>query len=405
MTNRRVAYLTNQYPKVSHSFIRREIEAIEALGVEVSRFTIREVDEPLVDEADVRERANTTTLLGGADAIATSVARWSIRSPRRFSRALAETSRLATRASVGGHRVLGYLGTACRLADELEARGIRHVHAHFGTNPAAVALLCRLLDGVTYSFTVHGPEEFDATLGLGLDRKIEHAEFVVAISSYGESQLRRITKPTNWPKLTTIRCGLDASYLDMEPTPPPDVRRLVSVGRLAEQKGQLTLVDAAAAVMRASGPFELVLVGDGPMRRDVEERARDLGILDRIRITGWADAATVRREIGGARGFVLPSYAEGLPIVLMEALALARPAISTYVAGIPELVEDGVSGWLVPAGDVPSLADAMATCLEADPTRLFEMGLVGRSRVRERHDARINARALVDRFEAATDRT
>lgn len=397
---RRIAYLTNQYPKVSHSFIRREIAALEALGYEVARFTMREVDEPLVDADDLAERARTTVLIDGARSLATSTARWSARSPRGFAAAVADAAWFAARASSGNHRVAGYLAAACRLADELETRGITHVHAHFGTNPAAVAMLCHTLTGISFSFTVHGPEEFDAMSGLALDRKIAAASFVVAISDFGKSQLRRITPPESWSKIVTVRCGLDARFVDAAPVAPPDVRRLVSVGRIAEQKGQLTLIDATARAIARSGPFELVLVGDGPMRGAIEARARSLGIDAHVRITGWADGATVRRELEASRAFVLPSYAEGLPIVLMESLALARPTITTFVAGIPELVVHRENGWLVPAGDVDSLADAIVECLAATPSELFAMGRRGRAAVLARHDARANAASLAAHFEA-----
>jgi len=391
----RIAYLTNQYPKVSHSFIRREIEALEATGATVERFTMRLVDEPLVDEADARERAKTTALVDvPRSVLAAATARQAALRPARFALASARALELGARGGRGVVRNVGYLAAACVLADAIEERRIDHVHAHFGTNPAAVAYLCKILIGTSYSFTVHGPEEFDATHALGLDAKIADASFVVAVSSFGMSQLRRVVDPSLWPKLLVVRCGVDGTYLDREPTGVPDGRILVSVGRLCEQKGQLTLIDAAAEVIARGVTLELVLVGDGPMRAAIESRASALGIASSVRITGWANGETVQREIERARAFVLPSYAEGLPLVIMEALALGRPVISTYVAGIPELVENGVDGWLVPAGAASPLADAMEACLATPTSRLSEMGRAGRARVAALHDVAKSAKAI-----------
>ncbi|MCB9625554.1 MAG: glycosyltransferase family 4 protein, partial [Sandaracinus sp.] len=148
----------------------------------------------------------------------------------------------------------------------------------------------------------------------------------------------------------------------------------------------------------------LVLVGDGEMRGEVERVAASLGIGDRVRITGWASGDQVRAELLGGRGMVLPSFAEGLPVVIMEALALGRPVLTTYIAGIPELVTHGEQGWVFPAGSVPALADAMRECLEASPTTLTAMGLRGRARVAELHDSRANAAGLARLFESSLAR-
>jgi glycosyltransferase involved in cell wall biosynthesis len=179
----------------------------------------------------------------------------------------------------------------------------------------------------------------------------------------------------------------------------PDVPRLVSVGRLCEQKGQFLLLQAAAKLRRAGVNFELVLVGDGPLRGELEALVAREGLGDQVRIAGWASGETVQQEIEAARALVLPSFAEGLPVVLMEALARGRPVISTYVAGIPELVRDGECGWLVPAGSQDALTIAMQRALESSATHLTEMGRRGYTRVRQMHDASTNAQKLLRLFE------
>ena len=399
----KVAYLVNQYPHVSHAFIRREIVALEAQGVTVARFSVRPPPVALVDAGDQAEQTKTRVLLGaGAAAIAKATLEAAVRAPGAWWRALRAAIRLGRRSERGVLRHLVYLAEACLLVRWLRAEGdVRHVHAHFGTNPAALVMLARLLGGPPYSFTVHGPEEFDDPVGLSLPEKIDHAAAVVAVSSFGRSQLFRWIPHTSWPKVHVVRCGVDAAFLAAGPQPVADNRRLVCVGRLCEQKGQLLLLDALGVLAREGVDFELVLAGDGPMRAEVERRVRELELGARVRITGWISSDLVRKELLEARVLVLPSFAEGLPVVLMEALALGRPAISSFVAGIPELVEPGVNGWLIPAGSVPALVDAARRALETPADALARMGQAGAAAVGERHDARVEAARLADIFRAA----
>jgi glycosyltransferase involved in cell wall biosynthesis len=280
---------------------------------------------------------------------------------------------------------LVYLAEACRIVLWLRREGAAHVHAHFGTNSAEVAMLANRLGGPRWSFTVHGPEEFDKAPSIGLAGKIRRAEFVVAVSSYGRSQLYRLVEHALWPKVHVVHCGLDAAFMAAVNVPSLP-RRLVCVGRLCEQKGQVLLIEAAHRLAADGTDFELVLAGDGELRADIEALIRRYKLQDRVRITGWISGARVREEILAARALVLPSFAEGLPVVLMEAMALQRPVISTYVAGTPELVIPGEHGWLVPAGDVDALTQAVRACLDAPADVLRRMGEAAHQRVLERHD-------------------
>jgi glycosyltransferase involved in cell wall biosynthesis len=398
----KVAYLVNQYPHVSHSFIRREVAALEALGVPVERFSVRASGADLVDPADRAERAKTQVLLaGGAPGLLAATLGTALTRPLRWARALALTVRLGRRSQRGVLRHLAYLAEACVLVGRLRRCGAGHLHAHFGTNPAAVALLTRALGGPAYSFTVHGPEEFDRPESLSLGDKIHGAAFVVGVSDYGRSQLFRWCAHGDWPKVQVVRCGVDAAFLREGPRPVPDTARLVCVGRLSEQKGQLLLLEALGRLAAEGVAFEMVLAGDGPMRPQVEEQVRRLGLEGRVRITGWLSNDAVRQEILAARSLVLPSFAEGLPVVLMEALALGRPVVTTYVAGIPELVVHGVNGWLVPAGSVAGLAEALRQALTTSPPELNRMGEAGAKRVAAMHDAAQEAAKLAGLFRAA----
>lgn len=391
----RIAYLINQYPKISHSFIRREILALERCGLYVVRIAMRGWECQIADEADILERQRTRYVLrDGAVPLLLALFRMLATRPVRFWRAL----RLACRMSRHADRPLPvhlvYLAEACRIVPWLREECADHVHAHFGTNSAEVAMLVNALGGPAWSFTVHGPEEFDNPRFIGLTEKIKRANFVVAVSSFGRSQLYRLVDRALWPKIHVVHCGLDKSFMT-ELDAPPVGGRLVCVGRLCAQKGQLLLVEAAQRLAEAGTDFELVLAGDGELRADIEALIARYMLQDRIRITGWISGDQVRDEILAARALVLPSFAEGLPVVLMEAMALSRPVVSTYVAGIPELVMPGVHGWLVPAGDVEALADAMRACLDAPAEVLARMGEGARRRAVERHDATKEAAKLV----------
>lgn len=401
----RVAYLVNQYPKVSHTFIRREIHALEAQGVEVVRYSLRQVGEALRDAADRVEQTRTRVVLEVGEAgLAAALARLALRRPGSFARA----SALAARIGFGSERGLAihgaYLGEAAVLVEWMARDRIEHVHAHFGTNSAAVAMLVEALGGPGYSFHVHGPEELDKPQAIALGEKIARARFVCGISSFCRSQLYRWAAHESWPKIHVVRCGVEPAFLESAERSLPATPELVSVGRLNEQKGQLLLVEALATIAREEIPFHLTLVGDGELRAPIEASLRRHGIEDRVTITGWASGERVREHILRARALVLPSFAEGLPVVIMEALGLGRPVLATYVAGIPELVEPGRSGWLIPAGSVEAIEQGLREVLATSPLRLREMGEHGRRAVLERHDVRESAASLRRLFEQHVSR-
>jgi len=400
-----VAYLVNQYPKVSHTFIRREIAGLEADGLAVSRFSIRSCGAgDLVDADDRRELDRTQFVLSvGMARLACAALHAAITRPVRLARAIGAAMGAGWRSDRGVFRHVIYLAEACVLLRWLRKSGSRHLHAHFGTNSATVAMLCRMLGGPPYSFTVHGPEEFDKPQGLSLGEKIRNASFVVAISEFGRSQLYRWCEHSQWAKIRIVPCGVDAPLLARPHVPVPHGPRLVCVGRLCEQKGQLLLLDAAGLLAAQGVEFELALVGDGPMRPEVEGLIARMGLRDCVTITGWASADQVAAQIEWSRALVLPSFAEGLPVVIMEALALGRPVISTFTAGIPELVEPGVCGWLVPPGSVEALASVMREALCLPPARLEQMGRAGAERVARRHDVRTNARTLAELLRASIE--
>lgn len=395
----KIAYLTNQYPKVSHTFIRREIAALEEHGIEIVRFSIRPTPDELIDPLDVAEERRTNVLLDRGiprlllTAIATAVTR-----PFRFASALRAAVRMGARSERGMMNNLAYLMVGCSLLQLLRREGCEHVHVHFATNPVAVAMLCRMLGGPPYSFTVHGATDFDNPWSISLAEKIARAAFVVTVSSFARSQLYRLCAHDQWPKITVARCGVDRSYLDVTPVYATDSRQLVCVGRLCKQKGQLLLIDAAARVRDLGEDFTLLLVGDGEMRPEVDAAIVEHGLEEVVSVTGWASGDEVRDYMNQSRALVLPSFTEGLPVVIMEAFALGRPALTTYIGGIPELVEDKVCGWLIPAGSVDALVSAMAEVLRTPVDDRAAMAREGRARVLASHDTRTAVEPLLNEF-------
>ena len=393
----KIAYFINRYPKVSHSFIRREILAIEQQGFEVQRIALRGWDESLPDLEDQRERERTRYVLrGGPLVLLTPVLRALLRSPRRFFGALALAAKMARHSDRPLPYHLAYFAEACRMIPWLSEFGARHMHAHFGTNSAEIVMLANALGGPPFSFTVHGPDEF---LGpMGLDEKIRRSTFVVAISSFCRSQLYLRSQYRDWSKIKVVHCGLERAFYDIGDTGGVSTPRFLCVGRLSEEKGQRLLIEAFARLAAKGVKFELVLAGDGPMRDELESLIARTGLGDSIRITGWISSTEVRDEILAARALVLPSFAEGLPVVIMEAMALRRPVLTTYIAGIPELVQSGENGWLFPASSVDDLTNAIEDCLAAPLEKLRRFGDAGHQRVVERHSIESEARKLAEHF-------
>jgi glycosyltransferase involved in cell wall biosynthesis len=234
---------------------------------------------------------------------------------------------------------------------------------------------------------------------LGIAEKVARAAFVVAISSYGRSQLYRWVKHHHWPKIKVIHCGIDeAFHQTVVAQPPANVPRFVTVGRLTAAKGHLLLLEAAHCLARRGVRLELVFVGDGEMRADLERFVADHDLGSCVRIAGAISTDELRRELLESRGLILASFAEGLPMVIMEAMALRRPVLTTYVAGIPELVRPGENGWLFPAGSIDALVAAIEDCLSRSTEDVTAMGEACRARVLARHSVDVQAAKLAENF-------
>ncbi len=372
--------------------------------MQIHRFAMRGNVSDLSDPADLAEHARTEHVLdAGGRRLLAGLMRQTAATPRQFAAAL----RLARHRAAAGESSLSrqiiYMAEGARIAARARALSLSHIHAHFGTNSARVASYARLLGGPRFSFTVHGPEEFDNTAALDLGGKLALAEFCATVSSYGRSQMSRWAAPGDWDKVQVVHCGLDLGRWDT-PAPLPDGPfHMVAVGRFAEQKGFGLLIRAFAQAWQRNPELRLSLVGDGELRPQIEAMIAAAGMGGAVRLLGWQDESGVRAAMTAAHALVTPSFAEGLPVVIMEAMACARPIIATYIAGIPELVRPGHEGWLVPAGDAGALAETMLVAAASDRETLCRLGASARGRVIQRHDIRDSARQLAALFSRSTD--
>lgn len=389
----RLAYLTTSYPSVSHTFIRREIQGLEGMGYTISRIAIRAGT--AVDSADTEEEAKTLHLLGRPLVkILGDALQGALRANVKLLKGLTATWRLSRASERGLFKHAAYFVEALALLPHVHRDRIEHVHVHFGTNAATVAMLARLMGGPSYSMTIHGPDELDAPIGFSLGWKMREAAFTVAITHYCSSQLRRWVSYAEWDKIHIVHCSVGPEWFDAASPIDADADAVVCVGRLSGQKGQLLLVDAFADAVARGLDGRLVLVGDGEMRGVIESHISERGLKERIEITGWCDGKEVRRRLLEGRALVLPSFAEGLPVVIMEAMAVQRPVLSTIIMGIPELVRPEEHGWLVVAGDRAALADALLELYATPLERMHRMGAACQERVRERHSTETEVKKL-----------
>jgi len=400
-----IAYLTTAYPKVSHTFIRREILEMERRGYRVVRVSIRSALDTLVDPMDRQEAAKTLVVLEQPVwRLLGATLRCLVRDPLRFARALNISFQMYRVSQRNWIQHSAYLIEACYLRVLFAREGVGHVHVHFGINSADVARLVRKLGGPSYSMTVHGPDELDAPMAFSLGPKIVDSAFTVAISDYCSAQLRRWVDPEHWTKIQVVHCALDREFLEATPAHPIDSNTFFCLGRLSAQKGQLLILDALAKLVREGRNVRVVFGGDGELRVALEARIEALGLNREVEITGWINTAQVMERIIECRALLLPSFAEGLPVVIMEAMALGRPVISSYIAGIPELLRDGENGWLIPAGNVNAIVRAMNLALDTPVADLVKMGQAARDRVVVRHDIQTEVSKLEALFEREFDR-
>jgi glycosyltransferase involved in cell wall biosynthesis len=390
-----ISYITSYYPAVSHTFILREVRALRRRGVPISTTSVHTSNQGLLSDVDREEFESTHALLPPRWR---SVVKAHLYALARHPRAYFSTLRLSLQHSRPGARgrlwQVFYFGEAVLAWDHWRRAGVRHVHSHFVSVGADIAMLSSHLgqragEGPAgWSATVHGLIELRDVQWPRLAKRIEHADAMVCISDFTRSQLMAVVDEDQWSKLHVVRCGINPREYDDIADPPPGRPRVLCVGRLFPEKGQSVLLHAFARLVERGVDAELELVGYGPSEDRLKTLAKELGLTDRVTFAGHYRAANL---------LCLPSFYEGIPVVLMEAMASRRPVIATAVAGVRELVRDGETGLLVSPGRADELADALERLLE-DPGLRVEMGQAGRRYVERHYDIDSSADSLARLF-------
>ncbi len=398
----KIGYLTGEYPRATDTFIQREVAGLRDLGLDVETCSIRRTGAAHLVGTEQREEAGRTFHVLPATLNPLRLTRATLsalRQPGLFFRALALAWRTAPKGVKGRLYNLIYFAEALVLADHLRHARVTHLHNHIAKSSCTVAMLASALSDIPYSFTLHGPDIFFAPEHWRLDEKIARARFVACISDFCRSQAMLWSDPVHWGKLRIVHCGVDPARYRVGVR---DGTRLIFVGRLAAVKGVPVLLEAFAAARRARPDLTLTLVGDGPDRPVLEADAARLGIAGAVRFAGYRAQDEVADLLASHDALVLPSFAEGVPVVLMEALAAYMPVIATAVGGVGELVKDGETGLLVAPGDAGALQAAIAALLDDAEIR-DRMGAAGRARVAADFDARAEAARLATLIRAGAD--
>lgn len=397
----RLAYLVSQYPAVSHTFILREVARLRELGFEITVASINGPDRPpdRLTAAEQSEAAHTYYVkrhgLMGA-----LTAKWAtlITHPAGFFRGL----KLALR--LGGADLkkllygLFYFTEALMIGRWMARQGLQHLHVHFATPAATVALIARQIFPITFSMTVHGPDEFYDAPGYYLSQKIAGAAFICCIGYYARSQLMKLSPPDQWDKFEISPLGVDPTLFAPRPfRAEAQPFEVICVGRLTPAKGQAILLDAIARLRTDGRAIRLRLVGDGPDRPILERIATERALGQAVIFEGAVNQDRIRELYAAADAFALASFAEGIPVVLMEAMAMTIPCVTTFITGIPELIRDGQDGLLVAPSDSEGLAAALARLMDNADLRQ-RLGVAGRARVEDKYHLQRNIERLAAIF-------
>lgn len=397
-----IAYLVSEYPATSHTFILREVIGLRDLGFRITTASLNADSRPLPaltsEERDERRGTYVIKSHGLRGALVALI--WSLyRHPRGFARGLCAALRRSLKNPRATLRNLFHFTEALMIGRWMQREGIRHLHVHFATAGASVASLAKQIFEISLSMTVHGPDEFANVHTEHFGEKVDVADFVVCISHFARSQTMQHSAPEHWKKLDVSRLGVDPGmFAPVVKTHDPDCFSLLCVGRLTPAKGQHLLLDAIAALHNAGERVRLELAGDGPDRISLRDHAAALGINALVTFHGALNHDQVRALYASCDAFVLPSFAEGIPVVLMEAMASGVPCLSTRIAGIPELIENGESGFLASPSSLEELTDRLRQLIH-DPALCNRLASNGRKRVCEDYDLERNIAGLAQLFQ------
>lgn len=377
----RIAYLTGEYPRATDTFIQREVMTLRSMGVEVHTFSVRRTgDEHMVGAEQKLERDRTFYILP-PNPIELILAHLGLlfASPNKYWQAIKLALSTSQPGLLGALYQLFYFLEAGILAQQIKQRQITHLHNHIAEASGTVAMLAALMGGFTYSFTLHGPYIFFRPYQWRLDEKIKRALFVCCISQYARSQGMIFAPLDKWNRMHIIHCGVDPALFEVVSHNQPG-KRLLFVGRLVAAKGLPILLESLATLKQAHPDILLTVVGDGPDRYQLEQMTAELGLSENVNYVGYKSQAEVREHFQQTDIFVMSSFAEGIPVVLMEAMAAGVPVIATQIAGVSELVIDGLNGFLVPPSDCISLGSRIEELLNNHKLR-ETFGMAGRAKV------------------------
>ncbi len=395
-----IAYLVSRFPKITETFILYEMQALEAQGAQIELFPLVREREPVrhTEAEKWMERAHYSPILGRA--VLKSQVYWLLRSPLRLLGLWAH----ALWGHRGSRKYLLRAAAALLLAGhfgrQMQALGIQHIHAHWATHTALAAFAIRRLTGIPYSFTAHAHDIYVERMMLA--QKIREARFVVTISDHNRRLLCELYGEEAAKKVRLVRCGTDTSVFipgenGREESSAPF--RIVCVGALEEKKGQTYLIEACRLLARRGFPLECLLIGDGELRPALQAQIRAAGLEEKVKLLGTQPRERVSALLKEAQVVVMPSIRlkngkmEGIPVALMEALAVEAPVVASAISGIPELVVDGETGLLVPERDPSALAQAIAS-LQRNPRLGRRLGKNGRKKVLAEYDLVKNTRSL-----------
>jgi glycosyltransferase involved in cell wall biosynthesis len=396
----RIAYLVGRYPAVSHAFLEREVRGLRQAGVEVETISIRAAREPdLLSERDREEARRTHAVLPiGPLRLAAIHAVSLARSPLRYLATAVDALRLGEAGLRERLRALAYFGEAVVVCERCRRHEVTHLHAtQFADGAGTVALLASRYGRISWSLTVHGPGELYEVRRFGLAEKVRRAAFTVAVSEFTRSQLMTLVERRHWARIRVIHMGVDTARYQPRERPPRrgEEVRVLTVARLVRHKGHALLLAALADLRDHGLALSATVVGDGEERAALVELTGELGLGRQVEFLGAVGQDRLPELYGDADVFCLPTLAEAVGVANMEAMASGLPVVSSRLMGVPELVEDGVSGILVSPGDVGGLAEALRDLAE-DPARRAAMGIAGRRRVEAEFDAATEAAKLHD---------
>ncbi len=406
----RIAYLTGEYPRATDTFIQREVAALRERGIEVFTFSIRRTgDEHIVGAEQQAERERTTYVLP-VQPVALLLAHLALLfgSPRRYLSALKLAWATHQPGIKGTFYQLFYFLEAGIVARQIQQQQIQHLHNHFPDSSGTVAMLAAELGGFSFSFTMHGPYIFFEPMRWRLDEKLKRALFICCISDFCRSQGMIYAPMEKWNRMHIVHCGVEPALFTPVTHQQSDKqsgkqsgKRLLYTGRLATVKGLPILLESLVLLKASHPDLLLTVVGDGADRPSLEQLAAQLGLSAQVKFVGYQSQAQVRQYMQETDVFVLPSFAEGVPVSLMEALAAGVPVVvTTQIAGVGELVENGVSGYLVPPGNPQLLANRIDKLLN-DPVLRTQFGAAGRLKVAEEFDIQQEAAWLCQIMTAA----